>query len=1788
MGKRITLFLALVAAMLLALPTQGLAASAVTKDFAKKAAPTRMMKGVKAKETTAVMSRADLQQKQRLARVLGDVKRDAFEKAEANKASFEKFFERNLQKTMRGENRKVLDVRAATCLRNAKAPRKLAPAKAEQKDENGLINEPGEGVRKIYNISGQGYTYSNSQVSQVTLSGTTQIVECEDGTVYIKDIVPVVSLGVWVKGTRTGNTITVPTKQPVYYDSEYDATMSVRWASGDQTGATAADATAEAFTFVVDDEAGTISLQGTTANLFMALIWDDDNLWGGYGAYETVFTFDHEYVAPDIVTVTPPVGIEAETWYTSGHTYSKSIGLLAFEGTVGFIKDGDNIYLQGVFSDFPEAWMMGTVEGNTVTFKGLQLQGDYYSYTIYGVGADDNGLADFVMTYDEEAGTLTSQNVLLANAAEDKIYYLTWIDDIVINRDAPEPITIDELPYSNALNTAELFGEFKVIDANGDGKTWSYGSMNFAQYSFSSSVDADDWLVSPAIKLEAGKAYRFAVDVWARNANYPERIEVKMGTEPTALTQEVIDSTDVAWDEAKTLENTAVTVAEDGYYYIGLHAISDKDCWFLIASNFIVEEGADVTAPEAVTNLTVEPLANKLGATVKFNAPTKAINGSELTSLTKIDVLRDDSVVYSFINGPDSIDWTAADQGYSNSEAVTAIDFGGGLTAELTDGGNNNAPKYYNSGTALRMYAKNQMTLKGKSIKKVVFTFTGSAAQQKLEANAGNYEYADGIGTWTGEADEIVFTVPDGSGNQARIQKIEIAYEPTITLGEELEYVDDAADLTMGNHTYQVIPYGATGAGQKSEPITVFLSATIEVPYAIDLTEKDNFGLFQVINANEDNSTWSWHADYGTYYLYGTVEAEDYLVLSSPVHFEANKTYNITVSANCASASYPERLMVKIGKEATVDALTQVVIDTVTVDAKDPAEYEAEFSVAETGDYYVAIEAVSEADMYRLMVNSLSINKGAEPDAPAAVADLSVLAGAEGALEVNISFTAPAKAISGDNLTNNLDSVVILRDGVAVGRLVDVAAGSAQNWKDTDVEQGGVYAYQVVGYNAAGRGLKSEKQSVYVGVDTPADLENLQLADIGGTQIAFTWNPVTTGANGGYVDPAKILYGIWTVGFEEFLGMTYPYLDECVDSLYNASSYNLAANLDEGEQGWTYYAVQPKNEVGTGSSDMAAIWTGAPYELPFSENFAGSQLHSMWDTSDNLMLYVSDDASDEDGVALKVALDSEAEDPLAYMATGKISFAQAANPTLLFDVKSYATNSTLSIVGYNSDSEIEVLAQNVLAQANSTSYTNVKLPLSGIKDERYNRIAFVINFATPTDSMLIDNIKIVDLYEYDLAVDVKGAKTLTTGDSTTVFITVTNEGENAANGYTVKLTAGEKELFTAAPDLLLAPFAKDEYEVQFKTSIFDQAADVTLKAEVVYDLDLNEDNNVAETIISVTEPAVAAPTNLLAQQEDEAVKLSWTAPEAGGVQQLTESFEDADVFPEFSIGGITAAQSTGTMGDWTFYDGNGTMLYGFNNLEVPNLGNPSAWIVFAPASAQLSTDLSGSYPAHTGDQYMASFCNAEPEGAVAATDHWMISPELPGTAQELSFFARALTDSYGAETFQVLVSSTDNSIESFTPLKNESTTATEWTEFKYNLPEGTKYFAIRHTSTDVFALFVDDITYMGSSSVEVANYNIYVDAEVNGTANETSFSIPVADLTSGNHVFAVTAVYTNGKESKSVTATLDVVNAIQQIMASGKPFSIYTLDGKLISTHATSLKGLKGAYVIDNKKVIVK
>lgn len=169
----------------------------------------------------------------------------------------------------------------------------------------------------------------------------------------------------------------------------------------------------------------------------------------------------------------------------------------------------------------------------------------------------------------------------------------------------------------------------------------------------------------------------------------------------------------------------------------------------------------------------------------------------------------------------------------------------------------------------------------------------------------------------------------------------------------------------------------------------------------------------------------------------------------------------------------------------------------------------------------------------------------------------------------------------------------------------------------------------------------------------------------------------------------------------------------------------------------------------------------------------------------------------------------------------------------------------------------------------------------------------------------------------------------------------------------------------------------------------------------------------------------------------------------------------------------------------------------------------------------------------------------------------------------------------------VQTAAADNAIDSFISLDEVWTDATDWTEYTFTLPEGTKYFAIRHTAQDIFGLLLDDVTFERNASAPVG-YNIYVDGELVGSTTDTNYDLPATLLPNGEQTLAVTAVYEGGKESAPATAVIDNASGISEITLDGQPVDVYTIDGRLVRRQATSLEGLKGIYLIGNKKVFVK
>lgn len=142
------------------------------------------------------------------------------------------------------------------------------------------------------------------------------------------------------------------------------------------------------------------------------------------------------------------------------------------------------------------------------------------------------------------------------------------------------------------------------------------------------------------------------------------------------------------------------------------------------------------------------------------------------------------------------IDFTQ--KGYENAAAITSVQEGT-LNLAFSAGENSNGPKYYTSGTAVRLYGGNSVTITGGTVSYVKFTFgTGEGTNDILPSEG---EYDGTTGTWSGSATTLTFTI-DGTSGHRRIQKMTIVYLPDSAAGEP---VKAARNLAFSKSTASVV-----------------------------------------------------------------------------------------------------------------------------------------------------------------------------------------------------------------------------------------------------------------------------------------------------------------------------------------------------------------------------------------------------------------------------------------------------------------------------------------------------------------------------------------------------------------------------------------------------------------------------------------------------------------------------------------------------------------------------------------------------------------------------------------------------------------------------------------------------------------------------------------------------------------------------------------------------------------------------------------------------------------------
>ena len=126
-----------------------------------------------------------------------------------------------------------------------------------------------------------------------------------------------------------------------------------------------------------------------------------------------------------------------------------------------------------------------------------------------------------------------------------------------------------------------------------------------------------------------------------------------------------------------------------------------------------------------------------------------------------------------------------SEQGYENAQEFTGLELGA-VTVSADKGTNSNSPKYYSTGTGVRIYGGNNLVFScERAITKIIFSFD-SLNRYGLVSTDNLYD--DETATWTGSANEVSFTFSASKGH-VRIQTIYVEYGGASTL----ETVDNVA-----------------------------------------------------------------------------------------------------------------------------------------------------------------------------------------------------------------------------------------------------------------------------------------------------------------------------------------------------------------------------------------------------------------------------------------------------------------------------------------------------------------------------------------------------------------------------------------------------------------------------------------------------------------------------------------------------------------------------------------------------------------------------------------------------------------------------------------------------------------------------------------------------------------------------------------------------------------------------------------------------------------------------------
>lgn len=813
------------------------------------------------------------------------------------------------------------------------------------------------------------------------------------------------------------------------------------------------------------------------------------------------------------------------------------------------------------------------------------------------------------------------------------------------------------------------------------------------------------------------------------------------------------------------------------------------------------------------------------------------------------------------------------------------------------------------------------------------------------------------------------------------------------------------------------------------------------------------------------------------------------------------------------------------------------------------------------------------------------------PEAPGVPTDI-IADFPAGSRTGTISFKLPTTLFGGAEASGKFGYIVKANN-------VQIASGTGDPGEAVSVEhtfdENGMVKFSIIATNEAGKSAPAGC-SIFVGYAITQSPANVKVVETSPGMVTISWDPVTTDING-TVLPA-VTYTVVTVADGE--------IDQTLAVNITETSFSYQASAPGVLQTSMRYGVFADGEGGESQGTASElVFIGEPY-VDFRDTFAGGHLgydymslrnsgSAGWSLLDNSSIQGVSDYSGDNGFIAHIG---SYLDDSSSLISGKISLKGIDRPVFACYVYTIVGDNgpaadVIDIAIREPGQEFVSVFNKAVNEIGSTEgWHRVEIDLAAYAGKT---IQFRITGTVKMFKYLfIDDILVGKSVSKDVAAaGVAAPARVRAGEEFKATVKVKNIGVSAVSASKVKLYVDDK--FYADKDMAGLE-AGEVSEVEFVVPMHILAEEpMTLYAEVELDEDEYVANNVSEK--STVAPVVStmpAVSDLEGTAEGKTVTLTWSEPEQPAVQQYgSTGFED---------GGSFAKEYPG----WTFVDGDGAIIGGFQNLDLPNINEnaePGTFFVFDASG----DDFNQYFAAHGGDKYLAALYNARG----TQCDDWAISPEFTGEAQTISFWAKSYSGEY-SESFEVMYSTAGVETSAFVSAGLKvSAVPEEWTEYTVKLPEGAKYFAIHYDATDTFMFMLDDFTFEAKTVVPpmLMGFNVYRDgAKVNETLlEECLYNETLAE--EGKYVYAVTAVYDKGESKGSnraevqigtsgiEAATAGIVifaadKAVGITGAEGKDVSVSTIDGKTIfageGKSALSVPVNSGVYIVKAGETVAK